>query len=384
MVADPSKYAGREQAYVKHYFLESYLERLIHKTASTYNEVAYVDGFSGPWQSSGENFEDTSFGIALAALETAKESWNKLGRDVRMSAYLVERSPTAYKRLQAIGGRFPRINVRTYNDDFAAIAPKLLADVPAGAFGFIFIDPKGWRINMQQLAPLLKRGNSEVVFNFMFEFINRAASMSEPVTIGGLDELIPYGSWRQQLQAASPEERQDILIAAFSETLRKIGDFRYVAEIPVFRPLKNRPLYSLFFGTRRPPGIKVFRDCQIATLRKQDAVRKATKQKQTENSTGQSELFGAAVDVRPNEIGEYLERETVAAEKLLIELVPVAPNWIKYGDLWPQVLSRHAVRWTGVNAIAARLRKSGIVVFENWETNKRVPDDKYRMCRPTR
>ena len=56
-----SDYAGREQSYVKHVFLERYLERLVHKTASIYPHIVYVDGFAGPWQSTNEKFEDTSF-----------------------------------------------------------------------------------------------------------------------------------------------------------------------------------------------------------------------------------------------------------------------------------------------------------------------------------
>src|SRR3954469_17979299 len=68
MLLSAEHYAGREQTLVKHHFLKHYLERLIHKIASAYDEVVYVDGFSGPWQHRGEAFEDTSFGIALRAL----------------------------------------------------------------------------------------------------------------------------------------------------------------------------------------------------------------------------------------------------------------------------------------------------------------------------
>jgi three-Cys-motif partner protein len=82
-----SNYAGREQSYVKHVFLERYLDRLIHKTASAYTHFVYVDGFAGPWQSSNEKFEDTSFGIALDALRRAKGSWKARGRDVHMSFF---------------------------------------------------------------------------------------------------------------------------------------------------------------------------------------------------------------------------------------------------------------------------------------------------------
>jgi three-Cys-motif partner protein len=99
-------YAGREQAYVKHVLLESYLERLVHKVASGYDHIAYVDGFAGPWLSANEKFEDTSFGIALTALRSAKATWKKYGRDVRMSAFLIERDKAAYSRLAQVPARY--------------------------------------------------------------------------------------------------------------------------------------------------------------------------------------------------------------------------------------------------------------------------------------
>jgi three-Cys-motif partner protein len=143
-------YAGREQAYVKHVFLERYLEALIFKTASTYNHIVYVDGFAGPWQSANESFADTSFGIALHALRRAKETWkNASGREVRMSAHLVEKHPKAYERLAAISERFPDIDIKTYPKDFLDIVPLLVADIPATAFAFFFIDPKGWGIPLE-------------------------------------------------------------------------------------------------------------------------------------------------------------------------------------------------------------------------------------------
>ena len=94
-------YIGREQSYVKHTFLERYLETLVHKTASTYSHIVYIDGFAGPWQSANEEFQDTSFGIALNALRRAKASW-KERRVVGMSAFLVERDPEAYKKLAQV------------------------------------------------------------------------------------------------------------------------------------------------------------------------------------------------------------------------------------------------------------------------------------------
>jgi three-Cys-motif partner protein len=169
-------YAGREQSYVKHIFLERYLEALVFKTASAYPHVVYVDGFAGPWRSATEQFEDTSFGIALNALRRAKQAWKGNGRTVRMSAFLVERDSAAYAKLAQIPSRYPDIGIKTYSEDFLTVLPEILRDVPNDAFAFFLIDPKGWRIPLERLRPMLARDKSEVTFNFMFDFINRAAS----------------------------------------------------------------------------------------------------------------------------------------------------------------------------------------------------------------
>src|SRR5258707_12320493 len=110
-------YAGREQSYVKHVFLERSLEALIFKTASRYNHIVYVDGFAGPWQSAGEQFEDTSFGIALNALRRAKETWKKNGRAVKMMAILVEQNAAAHAKLATIPSKYPDITIKTYPTD---------------------------------------------------------------------------------------------------------------------------------------------------------------------------------------------------------------------------------------------------------------------------
>lgn len=389
MPADLKHYAGREQAWVKHYFLENYLELLIHKTASRFEEIAYVDGFSGPWQSTGEGFSDTSFGIALSALRQAKESWKAHGRNVRMMAYLVEKARKPFESLQSLPQKYPDISFRLYNNDFVAAAPQILNHIPSQAFAFFFIDPKGWRIDMASIAQLLARRNSEVVFNFMFDFINRAANMSDPQIVAGLNSLIPYGDWRQRLvqretaalASNEPNPRKAILIDAFSETLRRMGGYEYVAETPILRPLKDRPLYSLIYATRKPIGIEAFRDCQVKTLTEQAAVRGATKHAHAQTNSGQAELFGASIQVAPDETQAFLDRERAAAVDLLLALTPLHPKHQTYGRIWPRVLTRHAVRKVDLDNDVNQMRKAGTLSFPDWGPRKRKPEDEYRVTR---
>jgi three-Cys-motif partner protein len=375
-------YAGREQSYVKHVFLERYLEALIFKTASRYNHIVYVDGFAGPWQSASEQFEDTSFGIALNALTRAKETWKKSGRVVNMTALLVEQNTAAHARLATIPPKYPDITIKTYPANFLSIVPSILKDIPGDAFAFFFIDPKGWRIPIASLQPLLARPKSEVTFNFMFDFINRAASMSEPVTVTGLDELMPHGDWRARLAEAEPDERKDILIGAFTENLAQIGDYQYVVPTEILRPLMNRTLYCLFYATRHESGIAAFRECQTKALDVQAETRAALKVRHEASGSGQSEFFQSLHDMGPNETAAMRAAEKAKAEALVLELTPKAPDHITYKKLWAAVLTKHAVRVTDVNSICANLRKKELLLFLDWEPGRRVPQDHYRTQRP--
>ena len=375
-------YKGREQSYVKHVLLEGYLEALIHKTASSYSHIVYVDGFAGPWQSASEEFKDTSFGIGLDALRRAKASWKKIGRDVRMSAFLVERNPMAFSQLATLPPKYPDVTIKPYKGDFIETIPKILADIPADAFAFFLIDPKGWRIPLSKLQSLLAREKSEVIFNFMFEFINRAASMKDEKLVAGLNELMPFGDWREKLESATTsEERKAILTDAFSTCLLQLGQYKYVCETPILRPSRDRPLYSLFYATRHDMGIEVFRDCQVRALEEQSKTRAVTKVGSAEKKTGQAEFFHSLHDMAPeDDISPLLEAERKAASGTLLALTPTQPSSILYKD-WPQVLARHIIRRPDVNKIAAALRADGQLVFPDWEKQKRVPQPDYRVQR---
>jgi three-Cys-motif partner protein len=376
-------YAGREQAYVKHVFLKLYLEALIFKTTSVFNNIVFVDGFAGPWQSANEQFEDTSFGIALNALRRVKDTRKSMGRSVRMTALLVEKNPKAYARLSTIHTRFPDIEIKTYPDDFVSAVPRIVSDIPRNAFAYFFIDPKGWGIPLLKLKPMLARNNSEVTFNFMFEFINRAASMHGPDTVAGLNELMPYGDWRQRLAAAADADaRKEVLVDAFTENLQRVGGYTYVVPTEILRPLTNRTLYCLFYGTRHEIGLQTFRECQTKALDAQASTRAVLKVQYETAGSGQQEMFTSLHDMGRNEAAAERERAKKAAETTVLDLTPKAPDHISYKQLWPMVLMKHTVRLSEVNAICAKLKKMNKLVFLDWAPRVRTPKDNYRLQRP--
>ena len=66
-----SAYIDREQTQAKHFILRGYLQELAFKVLRG-RDIAYVDGFSGPWESKTADFSDTSFMIAIGVLKDAQ------------------------------------------------------------------------------------------------------------------------------------------------------------------------------------------------------------------------------------------------------------------------------------------------------------------------
>ncbi|WP_228244227.1 three-Cys-motif partner protein TcmP [Porphyrobacter sp. GA68] len=380
----PSHYVGREQAFVKHHFLRSYLERLVHKIASVYDEVVYVDGYSGPWKSEDEAYADTSFGIALQSLTAARKSWLEMPqrrRDVRMTAHLVEKQIGPFRELSGIGGQFSQVTVHPHRGDFVGLAPTIANSLPSRAFTFSLIDPKGFKIDLEALRPLLSRPRSEVVFNFMFDFANRFTVL--PSLSNTYDRLFPGVDWRARLAAVSddpnagPAERKAAFLECFKDAVREVGGFTYVADVDIRYPGKDRTYYFLVYGTRDARGIEVFRDCQVKALEAQSTIAGQMSIAKRETA-GQSSLFGTEWEKPAVSHRQFLGEERAAARSTLLEIATKSPG-AAWGSVWPRLLAAHAIRKTDAGAIANSLRKEAAIEFPGWPSGKRVPSDEYRV-----
>lgn len=386
MPPDIGHYEGREQAYVKHRFLAHYIESLVFKIASR-RDVVYVDGFSGPWEDRGDRFEDTSFGIALQALRKAKETWAGMGRQRTMTALLVEKSPEAFARLQKVIPRYPDIRIRTLNADFVKVVPDLAAAIPADAFAFVLMDPKGWKIDMEAITPLLRHPNAEVVFNFMFTMINWAASMPSPAIQASLEALMPQTGWKTRLDGLVPnageamaDARKRVLVSSINAAIARIGGYPHVMETPVLFPDKDRTYYSLIYATRSGKGVEVFRDCQAAALKTQDEVRAGVRSAKREQATGTLDMFAPAAD-RNDFAARWIAEQEAGARRAMLDAVPRTPGSITYGELWPRILADHGVRKVRLGRIAAEMKATGELTFLDWGSRRQVPEDAYRLTR---
>lgn len=304
-MAVPDAYQGREQSYVKHVLLKSYLEKLFHIIGVSskrigITELCYVDCFAGPWSSDTATLADTSIGISLEALENCRQQLAKLDVSLRIRALYIEKDVSAFSKLEKFLSTRPSsdIEARCLNGDFVAMQSQILDWCGKNSFSFFFIDPTGWKeVAVAALVPLLQRRQSEFLINFMYDFVNRTASMpdwKEPIATLLGESL--------DLTDLDPSEREDRLISTYRTNLKaKMSStgklYPRSAYVRVLDRKKERPKYHLIYLTTHPRGIIEFMEASEKVDLIQKHVRASTKQAERAIKTGIDDMFADDVYV---------------------------------------------------------------------------------------
>ncbi|MEJ2431763.1 MAG: three-Cys-motif partner protein TcmP [Pseudolabrys sp.] len=121
-------YSGREQTKAKHFILKSYLQALAFK-ALTFSD-AYVDGFSGPWETRTEDFSDSSFMIAISVLLDAQRRFQERTNTRRtIRCFFSESNPEAFAELERAVEPFHKpdigFEIKTFGGKFENAVSKI-------------------------------------------------------------------------------------------------------------------------------------------------------------------------------------------------------------------------------------------------------------------
>ena len=385
MAVDIAHYDGREPAFVKHTFLDTYLPTLIGKVCSPksqYREFVYVDGFAGPWKSAaGETFEDTSFGIALKRMTEQRRFYCDQGHNVRMRAFLVEKVPNSFAQLEQATQKFPEIEITPLHGLMEDHVATIASPIPPSAFSFTLIDPKGFP-EISKMMPLLRRRNAEALVNFMFDFANRFAGTDLIPRLEAWLSALGNNEWKQQVVDLSGFEREQKLEKLAAEALRVTGEYRYAPTISVDKVHQNRSLYKLIFLSRHPEGLKVFCDSEYRALGAQAEARSASKARRRVQDSQHDDLFGHGTDAVPNDRSSQVIRKSKeqAPAKLAELLIAAGAKGIKWSDLWPSILKDYSVTRSWLGRHVNEKRKSGELLAPEWPSkHKQIPDDAQRL-----
>lgn len=289
-------YRGREQTYLKHFFLERYLERVAYIIGWFYPEFVYVDGFSGPWRSASEEFGDTSFIIALQKLRQVRAGLAERGREVTIRCLFIERDPARFEALRRATETVPDFEIRVLNGEFEDSVDEIL-DFAGSSFSLTFIDPTGWTgFGLRQIEPILQHQPGEVLVNFMFDQLNRFLLDSRPRISNSFDSLFGGPGWEHAVQAGPDRERA--VIQLYQQRMKSTGKFQHVTSTRILKPISDRAYFHLIYGTRHIKGLREFRRVEREFVTEQERVRAAAKDIDYTKRTGQITLF------EPSERGE--------------------------------------------------------------------------------
>jgi len=383
---DPRWYEGREQALVKHTFLDTYMPAQIPKLVSWLNEFVYVDLFAGPWQSRSGDYADTSFGIALRRMTEAKAKQAELGRSVRMVAHLVEKDPANFPKLVEAVKRFSDVEVHCYQGKAEQHAKTIADAISASAFRFVVIDPKGVP-DVRRFRCLIEPDRTEVLLNFMFQFANRFAGSPDrmPTLEGWLGDLQGESEWRLEIAGLHGADREAAISERARQALKRMGNYRFAPALTVDETEADRPLYKLIYLTRHPAGIRVFRDAHKRALEAQSTYRSAKKAETRRRVSGMDDMFSQSTAMEP---GERSAREIVEGEaearRTLLRLLATKTEGLDWKTMWPYVLDACVVTYTSLGEIARDLWIQGEILVPAWQgKGLRRPKDEFRFRLPT-
>jgi three-Cys-motif partner protein len=378
-LSESDLYAGREQTLVKHTILRNYLERFAVIVGFYWNTLTYVDCFSGPWNIQSENFEDSSFAIAIAQLRKAREFHQaRSGRTLKLRCLFLERKRSAYNKLKQFTDWIDDIEILSKNKSLEDAIEDILSFAGHGAsksFSFIFIDPTGWTgFEMDTIAPLLKLKPGEVLINFMTEHIRRFIDSPQEVTQESFRKLFGSSDFQNKVEGLVEKDREDAIVAAYMENVKRVGLFPHASSAIVLHPFKDRTHYNLIYATRDLRGIEVFKEAEKKAMSVMEQAREVAQKREREERTGQTELGLSSDETQdPSIYFKFLRNRYVShAKNTLMNLIRTKTR-LPYDEGWAIALTFPLTWESDFNQWLSEWRQEGRLAFIGMPPTQRVP-----------
>lgn len=375
---DWENYKGREQSYVKHLVLQRYLQRLTYKVGLGLRRskiiLTYIDGFSGPWNEQTNDFADTSFQIAMNEFRAVQQELTAHNIKLVLRCLFVEKDLKAFSRLKDHVNNIPDIQFKLINGEFENNIESVCeyAQSDDNMFTFTFIDPTGWSgYALKQIKPLLQLKYSEVLINFMYDYINRFIEDERPDIKTTFNALFGRSTLSDFWSSSKGINREEAIVEEYKTCLKETSGYRYVANTAILVPQKDRTYFHLIYASNSLDGLLTFRQVEQSAMREQNRIRNIAKQQQRETKTGSLELFDA------NEIGESIyynelrERFNLKA-KQAIQNKLIKKYLLSYDDLLefleiPMTYESDIKEWLG------EWKNQGLIKIEGLIGKQRVP-----------
>lgn len=369
MMTLPQEYIGREQAFIKHTILKTYLERLFMIIGQSELTINYVDCFAGPWSDENEELRDTSIGISINQMKKCVATLKKepFKRSIKFRALFIEKDKKAFARLAEFLEKHndPDVSVACRQGDYTTHIPEIVS-WSESHFTFFFVDPKGWKriIGPSTLKPLLERPKTEFLINIMYDFVNRAANIAKHDA--DIEELL--GRPIIYTGSESVPQRQMLLLSHYRAGVNDIFKGR-TAFVPIERPGEKRVLYFLVYLTRHVKGIIVFKTEAEKMIVLQRETQAQVRLRKQINTRPTMDMFGESSAVHEVDFCEEQGVQRDAKEYLLTQLT-TAPLLID-NECWARFLQETNLYPGDLQNAIKELYDSGLINNLDADISKR-------------
>lgn len=370
-------YLGREQTLVKHFILRQYLERFAIIVGSYRNTLTYIDCFSGPWNVRSDDFQDSSFAIALEQLKNAREiHQQRTGRRLKLRGFFLEKNRAAFKKLDQFTKNITDVEIEILNQKLEDSVPSILDFIQKGgrgSFPFIFIDPTGWSgFAMATIAPLLRLKPGEVLINFMTEHISRFIESPQHETQASFKRLFGSGDFKARLQGLERLDREDAIVQEYCNNVKVTGGFKYTTCAMVLQPEENRTHFHLIYATRNPKGVQVFKDTEKKAMLIMQRARGEAHQRKRVNKTGQTELFGGSEFLDSSYIVDLRGRHLSRTKELILNQLRTRGE-MGYDEAWELALTAPLVWESDLKEWLREWKEKRLLEYSSLEERQRIP-----------
>ena len=363
-----SGYRNREQSEIKHHAVRLYLEAAARILGTAWN-LKFVDCCAGPWESTKSDYSDTSFGIAVAALQATQEELAKRNRLLQVECLFIEKEKRPFSELQTFAEAKKSIGmkIRIENWDFAEHISDIVRYCSTQrTFSFILIDPWGWKLaGISLIAPLLKLKPGEVVINLMSSFITRFINDTETDLSDLLGEDFP------ELRRLSGSELEFAVVRKYCNLIKREGGFSYVCALPVMKPDSDAFNFYLIYATRHAKGVEVFKGVEKRTEEITHLIRADVQQRQRQERSGNLDLFDSKVRYREQKYQQLSTKNQERARRRVLALLQEAGEML-YSACWAEALQYSAVYELHLRAWINEWERDGVVKVKGRKFLKEV------------
>ena len=368
-------YKGREQSYIKHFFLEKYLESAAYKLFQSRSRIFnFVDAFAGPWRvSDTDKYSDASFSQAIRTLEDVRRALLKIGLSgLKVRFRFCERNLAAVTRLRQFAAQNQEFDIQVFPGLFEDNLGGIQSACQDG-FTFTFIDPTGWKVESELVFDFLKHLNGEFLFNFMAEPLDRHAGWDGVARSVG--RFLANPAWKADFEALPEGSNESKVLQLLAAKMKEAGTATYLTDMAIPNPRKHRIKMRLILGTHHGAGVEVFRNVQkeveaeVARLRHDIWTRK----KRQDPLIPEEQMVASET----SHSGVGCQDHMNSATERLLHLASERRG-AEFGTLAFEVMEQVPVRMTHLNKIAMAQRKTGRLSFD-LQDRKRKPNSDTRI-----